>query len=485
MALSAADFAALNPYQQQAYLNGDPNYASAGPAAPTVQQQTQATLQQLTASENFITIPFGASMETVWTLESYLSQWAAGSIAEPASLQGQDPLAAAAAVAADRCAVIPTPDCANAAALAAQYGQQVANALAAQGYTAPAPAAAAPAVSAPATTIVVGPAVTPSAGLQPALAPAAPLAPSGAGQPAPGATAAAATGTLAPRFAVSGGDGGDAAGGVLGTAVSTALDYVPIIGPILGALFGSLFGGTDLSGLTKAVNQLAQETAQLGDDITRLAWHIANGLGALWRAIATIWDNFLDQLWSVMKSLWKLLWCLAATVIPKIIQIMKDLRKFLDWLYQNYIRKIMNYLQLARRWLQILKLLHIPFASKLDSIITQIQGALFTPFLYVLRWLNGYGAWYNVILTADLTLQRPVFIRTMYAYQADWINMFWTAQTGAGQSGAQSLPGAAAAPVLPAQEQSDFKLYATAGAGPYADRAAQAKLILAAAAAGQ
>ena len=155
---------------------------------------------------------------------------------------------------------------------------------------------------------------------------------------------------------------------------------------------------------------------------------------------------------------------------------MKDVRKFLDQIYAKYILKILRYLQLARGWLGILKALHIGWATKLDKILTQIQGALFTPFLYLMRIVNLHGAWYNVILAWDLTMQRAVFLRTMQKYQGDWINMWWTAQTGAGQAGTGSLPSTAAAPPSVQQGMADFRAYALTGAGPYADSVAQARI---------
>lgn len=280
---------------------------------------------------------------------------------------------------------------------------------------------------------------------------------------------------LHAQFISSGGGGGGGIGGVIGAIGSTALDYIPIIGPILGALFGSLFGGTDLSQITKQLNQLAQQLGQLGDTLTRFAWSIGFALGELARAIAEVWDNFLDALWSAVKSLWKALWCVVSSVLPKIIQILKNMRQYLDWIYQHLIRPIMNYLQKVRRILQILKLLHVPFAAKLDTILGQIQSAVFGPFYWLLRWFNSYGSWINTLLAWDLTIQRPIFLRTMQKYQGDWIGMWWNAQAANLPAGG-GLPAAPpGAPKTPAQDQADFQQYVNTGAGPFADVVAQAR----------
>lgn len=436
-------------------------------------------VNQLRAVNDYVVIPFGASTEQVWTLNTYLAQWAAGAITEPGSLQGDDPTSQAAALAQSRCAAIPATDCNQAAQLAQQYGQTVANAIAAGGYSGNGSAAAAAPAPAPAVPVAPAPAATPSAAPAGAAATTAP-----APHFAPSAPAAAAAPALAPalhaRFLTSGGgDGGGGVGGGIGTVISTALDYIPIIGPILGGIASWLFGGSDISGLTKAVKQLSQEVTNLGDSITRFTWSVADGLGGLWEADALIWDNFIDQFWTNFKNVWKALWKHLAETIPTILKILHDGRQLLDKIYQKYIRPLMNWIQLLRRWLTLLKLLHVPFAQKLDKILTQIQGAVFTPFLYVLRWLNGYGAWYNVILTADLILQKPVFLRTMYAYQGEWINLWWAAQSTGHTLGASSPSSGAAAPPSDAEVISDVNVYATTGGGPMAFDVAQARALTA------
>ena len=457
--LTGAEFQALGPYQQQAYLNGDPNYLSAGPPAPTATEQEQATTTTLAMSQNMETIPFGNSLETVLTLDSFLSQWAAGAITFPGSLQGADPLTEAAAIAADRCKTIYTSDCNNQAALAAKYGAEVKAAIAAApgvyaaatpaSVTAAQPAAVPPAATAPATG------VTPSA--TPAPAPASGAAAAAAAPTAKIAAAAIPVSTWAPHADFI------AAGSTVGTVSGSVIDAATFgIGAAVEAvagLFTTISIENQIDKLAQAVNGLRTAVEQGLDQTTRFAWSIANGLGALWRAIAEIWDNFLDALWSAIKSLWKALECVVSSVIPKIIQVLKNMRKYLDWIYQHIIRPIMNYLQKVRRILQILKLLHVPFAAKLDRIVGQIQSAVFGPFLMVLRWFNTYGSWINLILAADLTLQKPIFLRTMTKYQGDWINLWWSAQQNAVAPGAN---GSAAAPaVAPTVDQSvaDFLNY--------------------------
>jgi hypothetical protein len=168
----------------------------------------------------------------------------------------------------------------------------------------------------------------------------------------------------------------------------------------------------------------------------------------------------------------------VSTIIPKIINVLRNMRKYLDWIYKNLIRPMMNWIQKARRVLAIAKALHIPFAAKLDRILGQIQSHILGPFLMLVRWFNGYGYWLNAIVTNHYTLQKPLFIRTMTAYQGDWINMWWNAQTPGARPATGAAFDAGAAAAANAKELDDFHAYATAGAGPYAENEAAARQIL-------
>ena len=335
------------------------------------------------------------------------------------------------------------------------------------------PGAAAPQVPAPGTQPVT--IVTPPPTAAPPAAPAAtttsgaaiPTAPGPAAPPAPVHVPA-----LSAQF-ISGSTGTG-----IGSIGGAALSFIPIIGPILGALFGSLFGGTDLSQVTKQLNQLAQQLGQLGDTLTRLAWSIGFGLGELTRFNADSWDNFLDALWDHVKKNWKLLWCEVSQVIPKIIQIIRDHRKYQDWIYKHLIQPALKWIQRARVVIQILKALHVPFAAKLDKIIAQIQGALFLPFSTLLGWFNIHSLWINSILTWDWTIQRAVFQRTMYKYQGDWINMWWSTQfqPSAPTSGGAPVPLAKPCTVGECAQQVQAMVAVTPSAFPPEVEAAAAEL---------
>lgn len=253
---------------------------------------------------------------------------------------------------------------------------------------------------------------------------------------------------------------------------------VSLIADILGALFGGLFGGPSTSQINAALNQLRNSFSRAIDTVTRFAWTIATAFGKLLGMIHDLLVGFLDGLWELVKKLAGILTRVMKEVLPAIAKAIRITRQTLNDLYKNWIRPLLNYIQIVRRYLAILRLFHVKWAGKLDQVLTNIQGRIVGPFLYVLRTLNGIGNWVNVILTAGAILQRPVFINTMYAYQRDWINLWWQGQAQAGNAGASGAPLAGTGPPSNAQVFADFQAFATADAGPYAVDAQRADTTL-------
>lgn len=447
-------------------------------------------LEELNARPTGVNIQAGDILYTVYTLDGALSLWAYGAIVDPSRLGGADPTAAAKAFADNYCWTHPGVPCSDEAYLVSAYGAVIQATLAGQ----PAPPLPPRPVTDPGTTNIPGVVYSSAAPIPPPpppidqSIPAAALGtpgvdtttpaptptpvptPTPAPTPAPTAPTAAATGPQA-RAIFGGGDVGEAAGSAVdltALAAGAVTFGISIVADVIANLFSGLFGGGDVKALQKGLEQLRQATAQGLDELERFSWSIAVGLGRLWQAVAGIWVTFLDALWSWMKRLWQVVWNLVSSVIPKIIQVMRDLRKFLDSIYLKYILPAMRYLLLARRLLALLRALHVPIAAKLDSILGQIQAALFAPFLALAGIVNGYGSWINVLLTNRYLIQRPVFLRSMYAYQSDWINLWWAAQIAS--QGAPGLPpGAPArAPLSDAEILAEVKLYMASGAGPMA-----------------
>jgi len=251
--------------------------------------------------------------------------------------------------------------------------------------------------------------------------------------------------------------------------VSLAID-------LLAGLFGGLFGGTDWTSVNNSLKQMRDTLSAVADATARFAWDVAVALGKLLQMLEQAFIGFFEYMWELIKRLWKYIEKIVSAVLPQLAQAITKTLEWLKKIYHDYLRPLLNWIQILRKYLVILRLMGLKIATKLDGILGKIQGRIFGPFLYVLQMLNQFSSWYNVLMAFDLTVQRPIFLRTMYKYQGDWINMFWQAQ-GAKLPAGGGVPPAVTPPAN-GQEITDFQQYVATGSGPYLAIVTEAQGIL-------
>lgn len=266
------------------------------------------------------------------------------------------------------------------------------------------------------------------------------------------------------------------------TDVLGPVGAIPGIGPIvigviqvvgfIASIFGFGFGGGDVSALATAVQNLQKTVATAVQSLTRFAWSIAYGLGLLLQWVHDFFVGLLGTIWSLIKKLGGLIRNLYDNVLPTLLRIIKRARDFLNQVYLKYVRPLLQWIQLARKFLAILRIFHIAWAAKLDGYLVKLQGYILTPFLYVLRQVNGLGSWINAIITAAGLIQRAVFINTMFAYQRDWVSIFWYGQANAPSTALPATPPPQYPPPPAGEVTGELKQYFATGTGPIADGAA-------------
>lgn len=248
---------------------------------------------------------------------------------------------------------------------------------------------------------------------------------------------------------------------------------ISLVATIISAIFG-IGGGGDVKQLANQVQQFEGAVNQALDLIKRAWWALANALGALLQAFHDALVGLIHAIWDELKKLVSMLGKLITEGLAKVTQAIRVLRQVLNDVYRNYIRPVLQWLQYVRRFLAILQALHVPFAAKLDSILVKIEGRIIAPYLYVLRSINGVANWVNLIVNARGLIQRAVFINTMYAYQSDWVNMWYLGQSAAGRGGSPPTPLQSPPPRTESQVQSDFQAFVAAGVGTVAQQGEQA-----------
>lgn len=239
---------------------------------------------------------------------------------------------------------------------------------------------------------------------------------------------------------------------------------------LIGKIFGLFGGGGNAS--KEDLSKVADGLSKAIEVSTRFAWRVAFAHGALLKLVDWLWTNGLRKLILQVYNLVRRLIDLLGRVIGPMLQAIHRLRELLNKLYDRFIRPVLSIIQQVRRYLQILHLFHIKWADKLDGILGRIQGRIIGPFLWVVRTLNGYGRWINVLITAGGVIQRPIFINSMWRYQRDWVNMFWFGQSTKAHGGATPDPVKTPAAPDVAQVTDGFRELATVDSGMFAKPAA-------------
>lgn len=246
---------------------------------------------------------------------------------------------------------------------------------------------------------------------------------------------------------------------------SSLIAFIPLIGGIISGLLGIFTGGTDLKPIVNAINQLASQTALALDELKRFAWSIGRVALNVLMFVARIVGDMIAYILKALRSIVSALKKLYADVIKPIWRMLRDIRKILNDLYTKWIRPIINFLQKIRKLLQILRIFGFKWAGALDARLARIESKIIGPYIWVIRQLNGYGQWINVILTATGVIQKPLFMNSVYANLGAITNLWWAGQAGQLGGATTLTPAQPVQPRTLPQVEADMQLFVATGAG--------------------
>ena len=166
-----------------------------------------------------------------------------------------------------------------------------------------------------------------------------------------------------------------------------------MVGSIIDTIYGyfsALFGW--LSGL----KQVLQWLEQIGQKI--VAW-----LGTVWQYIVKhIIGGILQALSSLGQWLDK--------VLQPVLQFLQRLRQILASYYNTYLRPIMTVIQRIRQYTQILAMLHIKIAQKLDAYLGDLQARILGAFYTITGAINTLTQILLALQDPTYLIKHPVLI---------------------------------------------------------------------------
>src|SRR5215471_10659437 len=131
------------------------------------------------------------------------------------------------------------------------------------------------------------------------------------------------------------------------------------------------------SGIVAALNYLFNLIAAIAQFIWNalvlVAQFLLGALKAIGNFFVHLWQNFFRGIFTrIWDGLVTVTHWLEAHLRP-IVRFLQRVQRYIDRIYRLYVRPFLVMIQHIRQFLLILRLLHLKFAEKLDSILGQIQ----------------------------------------------------------------------------------------------------------------
>ena len=193
---------------------------------------------------------------------------------------------------------------------------------------------------------------------------------------------------------------------------------------------------------------------QVGIDAIVVALQFAarvlkTGLLGAWSAVRFTWSDIIRPLGQILDDAYHGLEGLYKNVIRQALDWLTRVTRAVRSVYNTILRPIVNTFERLRQITQLLELLHVPFAAKLDRELADLERRIITPLRLVIQEFNHLvNRVESYVLTVENLFQRVTHLgsiaRDLNAIQ----NFHWRAW-------AQSLsPTWTATPNPPAQLKS-------------------------------
>lgn len=179
--------------------------------------------------------------------------------------------------------------------------------------------------------------------------------------------------------------------------------------------FGGIFGGLGsiLSDVQQFLSQLLslliQGFAFIGQVLLQVVTFFAQAIGKLFGLLRHVWDFIVkDVLAKILKYVQIAHAWLEAHLRP-VINFLKKVRALYDRWYRLYVRPYLQMIQRLRRYIAILRLLHIHFADWLDKKLAAEEAFVSKTVLTIRGYLN------QVIDTVNALTDPPKLARFIVA----------------------------------------------------------------------
>jgi len=145
------------------------------------------------------------------------------------------------------------------------------------------------------------------------------------------------------------------------------------------------------------------------DGIVAVARYALKALQSVAGFFKHLWEGFFKKIFTGLVDVIRKVHTWLEAHLRPIIEWLKKAQKWLEKHVWTPLRRYINFLQKLRRWLAILKLLHIKWAEALDRRLARTEAELAHTFLLVRGTINMVISWVNAA-SDPLRLGRMVMV---------------------------------------------------------------------------
>ena len=197
---------------------------------------------------------------------------------------------------------------------------------------------------------------------------------------------------------------------------------IPIIGPILDILAGLLSPSSDVAALANSIGEVERAS---WTNVLQIATWAFGELGKIWDVLKTIgeaiglalYHAIVDYLIPLIKKIIAAIKWLHDKLSNLLKPIIKWIKRIRDWYVKHILpwqKLALNIISAMRQFLELLKLLDVKWAAKLDAELQKIQGYITESITAILGPLNAALSILGMAVDPSLFFRQDMFGRTLW-----------------------------------------------------------------------
>jgi hypothetical protein len=190
----------------------------------------------------------------------------------------------------------------------------------------------------------------------------------------------------------------------------------------------AIFGFSTTAAIKKAVEAIRIALKDVSNTLINIIWTFAHNMRWILNALRWIWERVLSPLIDEIGQAIGRIAVIIERVLKPYLDLIDKIRKHILEIYARWFLPIISFLQKVRQIVAILRLLHVPGMKQLDEKIARVEGKIIGTLQQIMYALNNQGGLMNILMTARMTIQHGVLVRSLYETQGAWINQWWNAQ---------------------------------------------------------